>query len=545
MSESARRELPGIGIGRRPACGPVVGMAPPLPEPSADPSTESPAHELARAREALATVAAALSQRGAAAGGDAREVLEAQALMAADPSLDEALADGTQRGLTAARAVHDAFAGFRAALAAAGPYLAARVADLDDVRQRAVAACLGVPVPGVPEPGHPFVLVARDLAPADTAGLDPAAVLALVTDEGGPTSHTAVLARTHGIPAVVGCAGATSIPDGTTVLVDPAAGRVVVDPAEGEGTTEDSLSMPTGPGRTRDGRPVALMANVGGPADVAAAVAAGAEGVGLYRTELLFLDATTAPDEDSQIAAYRKVFAGFPGARVVIRVLDAGADKPLAFLAPEPEPNPALGVRGLRALRRAPQVLRTQLSAIAAAARDTEAEVWVMAPMIADADEAAWFVEQVTAHGLAHAGVMVEIPSAALLADQILAVAAFVSIGTNDLAQYGLAVDRQAGGLAALQDPWHPGLLRLVEAVGRAGAVCGRPVGVCGEAAADPLLARVLVGLGVTSLSMASPALADVRASLAQVTVDDCRAAAAAALAARTGAEARAAVAVL
>jgi phosphoenolpyruvate-protein phosphotransferase (PTS system enzyme I) len=168
-----------------------------------------------------------------------------------------------------------------------------------------------------------------------------------------------------------------------------------------------------------------------------------------------------------------------------------------------------------------------------------------MAPMVADAEEAAWFVGEAAAHGLATAGVMVEVPSAALLANKIFEVAAFASIGTNDLAQYGLAVDRQAGGLATLQDPWHPGLLRLIEAVGRAGAAAGRPVGVCGEAAADPLLARVLVGLGATSLSMAAPALPDVRASLARASVADCEAAAAAALSARTAARARAAVAAL
>src|SRR5262245_37938938 len=185
MVEPGRRELSGIGIGRRTARGPVARMAPPLPEPPATPSTEPHDRELARAREALARVAAVLSERGAAAGGEAQEVLEAQALMATDPSLDDAVVSGVERGLTAARAVHEAFDGFREALAAAGPYLAGRVADLDDVRQRAVAVCLGVPVPGVPEPGHPFVLVARDLAPADTAGLDPATVLALVTDEGG------------------------------------------------------------------------------------------------------------------------------------------------------------------------------------------------------------------------------------------------------------------------------------------------------------------------------------------------------------------------
>jgi phosphotransferase system enzyme I (PtsI) len=534
-----RRELTGIGIGRRAAAGTVIRMAPPLPEPSSAPSTEDPDAELARARDALRGVAEALRERGASAGGEARDVLDAQALMATDPSLDDAIAAATRDGRTAGRAVWEAFTGFRAALAAAGPYLAERVADLDDVRQRAVAACLGVPVPGIPDPGHPFVLVARDLAPADTAGLDLGTVLALVTSDGGPTSHTAVLARSRGIPAVVGCVGAADLTDGTPVLVDPGGNRIVVRPDDDDRPEAVAETVVTGPGRTRDGRAVALLANIGGPADVAAAVAAGAEGVGLYRTELLFLDAETEPTAEAQTEAYAKVFAAFPTGRVVVRVLDAGADKPLAFLAQEPEENPALGVRGIRALRRKPEVLRTQLGSIADAARDTGADVWVMAPMIADAAEAEWFVGQASEHGLATVGVMIEVPSAAMLADQILDVAAFVSVGTNDLAQYGLAVDRQIGGLAELQDPWHPGLLRLVAAIGAAGRASGRPVGVCGEAAADPRLARVLVGLGVTSLSMAPAALADVRASLAEVTYDECRAAADRALGARTAAEAR------
>lgn len=537
------RALTGVGIGRGAAAGPVARMPDPLPEPSPAPSSRSADAELADARAALATVAADLRARGGATT-DAVEVLEAQALMAEDPALAAEVASRTGAGATAARAIFDAFAAYRAALAAAGPYLAARVADLDDVRQRAIAACLGVPVPAVPDPGHPFVLVARDLAPADTAGLNLDRVRALVTEEGGPTSHTAVLARARGIPALVACPGAAALTPGTPVLVDAARGRVVTDPTPdelAEATTRAAARSTTvdGPGRTADGRPVALLANVGSPADAPAAVAAGAEGVGLFRTEFLFLDAQTPPDEAAQTAAYQQVFAAFPGRRVVVRVLDAGADKPLAFLTDAAEPNPALGVRGLRALRRSPDVLRTQLRAIAAAAGESSADVWVMAPMVADAAEAAWFADRAAEHGLPTAGAMVEIPSAALLADDLLAACAFASIGTNDLAQYALAADRQLGALAALQDPWHPALLRLVAMVGEAGRRAGKPVGVCGEAAADPLLACVLVGLGVTSLSMSAPALADVRAELAAHTLDDCRRLASVAVAAATPQAAR------
>jgi phosphoenolpyruvate-protein phosphotransferase (PTS system enzyme I) len=538
-----RDTLTGVGIGTRAVDGPVVRMGDPLPEPPADPRTTDLAAELALVRRALAGVAADLRRRAGIADGEVAEVVEAQAMIAEDPVLADEIAAAVSQGARASRAAYDAFGRYREALASAGPYLAARVADLDDVRQRVVAACLGVPVPGVPRPGHPFVLVARDLSPADTAVLDPATVLAIVTEDGGPTSHTAVLARARGIPAVVGCTGATGLADGVRVLVDPASSRVVrnPDPAVVRDAVAASRTAGTiGPGQTADGCPIALLANVGGPGDVPAALDAGAEGVGLYRTELLFLDADRAPEQDEQVDAYRRVFEAFgPGQRVVIRVLDAGADKPLRFLDPVPEPNPALGVRGLRALRVHPDVLAAQLDAIATAADGAACDVWLMAPMVSEPEEAEWFAAQAADHGLATAGVMVEVPSAALLAEEILAVAKFASIGTNDLAQYTLAVDRQARGLARLQDPWHPGMLRLVREVGRAGTRLGKPIGVCGEAAADPLLARVLVGLGVTSLSMAPSALAGVRDSLARFTVDDCRRLAEQVTATASAAEAR------
>jgi phosphoenolpyruvate-protein phosphotransferase (PTS system enzyme I) len=544
-----RVELAGIGIGTRAVAGPVVRMPPPLPEPATDASDRPKETELATARAALAATARQLQERAGAAGGEAADVLAAQAMMALDPALAQAVERAVEAGRTAARAIHEAFEGYLAALAEAGPYLAARVADLADVRQRAVAASLGVPVPAIPDPGHPFVLVARDLAPADTAGLDVDLVLGFVTVEGGPTSHTAVLARSRDIPAVVGCAGADRLAEGVVALVNPARSIVVGSPAPAE------LPVPVAsrgaaarrevhaPGRTADGHPVPLLANLADPAGAPAAVAAGAEGVGLLRTEFLFLDAATAPSLERQRVAYRTVLDGFDGRRVIVRVLDAGADKPLSYLATAPEPNPALGARGIRALRAAPQVLATQLAAIAAAAAGSGADVWVMAPMVAEPAEAAWFSAEAAGHGLLTAGVMIEVPAAALLADELLAVTGFASLGTNDLAQYTLAADRQSGGLAALQDPWHPALLRLVRMAGQAGVRAGKPVGVCGESAADPTLACVLVGLGVTSLSMAPPALAAVRTELARHTLADCQAMAGRAAGASSAAAARAAAA--
>ncbi|MBP2339916.1 phosphoenolpyruvate-protein kinase (PTS system EI component) [Saccharothrix coeruleofusca] len=257
------------------------------------------------------------------------------------------------------------------------------------------------------------------------------------------------------------------------------------------------------------------------------------------RTEFCFLSAADEPSVDEQRAAYAAVLAPFAGKPVVVRTLDAGADKPLPFLNPDPEPNPALGVRGLRVAFDRPDVLERQLQAIALAAADSGAEVSVMAPMVATAAEAAWFAERARAAGIARAGVMVEIPAAALAAREILEVVDFVSIGTNDLAQYTFAADRQVGAVAALNDPWQPALLRLIAQVGEAGTAAGKPVGVCGEAAADPLLACVLIGLGVTSLSMNHTALAGVGAKLAATSFDLCQLAARGALAAPDPASAK------
>jgi phosphoenolpyruvate-protein phosphotransferase (PTS system enzyme I) len=547
--------LRGVGVSPGVAVGPVASMGAGVPEPTAAPAAPppgDPAAEAAAALAALDAVAADLEARGERTGGDAADVLQAQAMMALDPGLAEKVEQATAAGRTAARAVFEAFAGYREELAEASEYLAARVADLDDVRDRAVARLLGVPMPGVPDPGHPFVLVARDLAPADTAALDPRTVLAFVTEEGGPTSHTAILARSLGVPAVVGCAGATALPDGVRVLVDGGSGEVVPDPAEAEAAEalrRDAArraalaGAPAGPGATADGHRVLLLANVRGPAEVPDALAAGAEGVGLFRTEFLFLDRARPPDVTEQELAYRQVLDAFPaGAKVVIRTLDAGADKPLAFLSPRDEPNPALGQRGLRAVRHAAEVLAGQLEAVGRAAAAGRADAWVMAPMVATAAEAAWFRDQAHHHGVATAGVMVEVPAAALLAEAVLAEVDFASIGTNDLAQYTYAADRQLSGLAAFQDPWQPAVLALVARVGEAGRALGKPVGVCGEAAGDPVLALVLVGFGVTSLSMAPAALAEVRLLLARHTLEDCRRLAAIARAAPDAATGRARV---
>jgi phosphotransferase system enzyme I (PtsI) len=233
------------------------------------------------------------------------------------------------------------------------------------------------------------------------------------------------------------------------------------------------------------------------------------------------------------------VLTPFAGKPVVVRTLDAGADKPLSFLDPEPEPNPALGVRGLRVARDRVGLLDRQLAAIAGAAADSGADVSVMAPMVATAEEAEWFVARARAAGIRRAGVMIEIPAAALTAREVFEATDFVSIGTNDLAQYVFAADRQVGAVAALNDPWQPALLRLIGMVGEASLAAGKPAGVCGEAAADPALACVLVGLGMASLSMNAPAISRVGAALATVRLDDCQIVAGTVLATGTAAAAK------
>ncbi|WP_127794227.1 phosphoenolpyruvate--protein phosphotransferase [Agromyces sp. LHK192] len=540
-------EIQGTGIGQGVAIGPVVRMAERLPEPVDRPSHLDPAREEERARASLAFVADDLQRRGARAGGAAKDVLEAQAMMAEDVTLADDVAARLGEGKTAERAVFEAFAAFRELLAGMGGYLGERAADLDDVSQRTIAHLLKLPAPGVPDPGYPFVLVARDLAPADTATLDLDRVLGLVTIDGGPTSHTAILAREKSIVAVVGAAGAGSLADGDSVIVDAERDLVVADPTtvqvgearERIAARERAASAPVTPGRLADGTAVPLLANLGSADAATEAIALGAEGVGLFRTEFLFLDADRAPSVTEQQAQYEKLLGAFEGRKVVVRVLDAGADKPLSFLNDADEENPALGLRGIRALRHSEVILREQLTALAAADAATSADLQVMAPMIATVEETRYFTELARELGIATVGVMVEVPSAALLAERVLGVADFASIGTNDLTQYTMAADRLLGTVTALQDPWHPAVLKLIAEVGRAGAATGKPVGICGEAAADPLLAVVLVGLGATSLSMSPSALADVRASLARYDLDDARAIARAASAAEGAAAAK------
>ena len=538
--------IKGVGIGRGVAVGPVIRMAAALPEPSDAPRADSVSaeSEIERVTKSLALVNADLSRRAEeAANGDegakqAAPILQAIAMFASDPALAQSINTLIEQGKTAERAVLEGFGAVEEMFKAIGGYQGERAADLHDVGQRVIADLMGVPAPGVPVSDTPFVLVAEDLSPADTAGLDLDKTLAIVTSQGGPTSHTAILARARGIVAVVSAAGADDLKNGETVIVNAAESTITTEPSDEQVAAAEAAKAKAAkakelrgkPGATKDGYHIPLLANVGKPSDGKTALEYGAEGVGLFRSEFLFIGNAEPPSVEEQTKAYAELLAQFPGKKVVIRMLDAGADKPLPFLTPEDEPNPALGLRGLRTLRTHMNVLEGQLKALAAADAQTDADLWVMAPMVADAHEAAYFVKLGKSFGLKKVGVMAEVPSIALMADQVAKVADFVSIGTNDLTQYTLAADRTLGSVANYQTAWHPAVLRAIKLIADAGNANGMPVGVCGEAAADPDLAVVLTGIGVNSLSMTPVALDDVRAELAGVTLEEAQEKAAKAL---------------
>jgi len=540
----------GIGVSPGSAYGPVVQVSPPVRPPADEPPAQDREAALTDVKAAFESVAVALEGKARHADDTAQQILKATALIARDKGLVKAAGKQLDAGRGRANAIANAVEEYCAQFEALGGYFAERVTDLRDVGSRAVAAVLGVPAPGVPDFTEPSVIVAEDLAPAETATLDRALVVGIVTQEGGRTSHTAILAAQMGIPAVVQLKGATGIPAGTFVALDGDSGEVTINPdpsiVEEQKVRRDkraaALAGTSGPGTTRDGHHVALLANIGGVKDAEEAGALDLEGVGLFRTEFVFLSADKAPTVEEQTEIYRKVMAPFGDRRVVVRTLDAGADKPLAFADLGPEENPALGRRGLRLSAERPELLDAQLEALSIAAKETGADVRVMAPMVATVEEAAWFARRVRENGLPKGGVMIEVPAAALRSAHVLAEVEFGSIGTNDLAQYTMAADRMQGELSDLLDPWQPAVLDVVAAACEGAASTGRPMGVCGESAGDPLLALVLTGLGVSSLSMAPSKVPVVRLALSLHSLPECQGIAAAARAAATAREALEAV---
>ncbi len=520
--------------------------------PSVPPATAQPIPEegredqFKRYEDAAATVAARLLKRSENTIGSASDVLKMSAGLAEDRGIRKEVRKAVLSGVPAVQALVRATDKFVELFQKVGGLMAERVTDLRDVRDRVIAELQGDPEPGIPVPDAPCVLLADDLAPADTAGLNPELVVGLATELGGPTSHTAIICRQLGIPCIVAVRSLSSIGEGELVLLDGGKGLITrnADPdvatqkVAADRVWREKIRSWQGPARTTDGHHAELLVNIQDGPTAQKAAQGQAEGIGLFRTELCFLDSQTEPSVEQQADIYRPVFEAFPDNKVVVRTLDAGSDKPVAFANMEEEENPALGVRGLRITGQNPELLQHQLDAIAAASQGHDGKSWVMAPMVATISEAEWFVGEVHKRGLT-GGIMVEVPAVAIMAEKFLEVVDFVSIGTNDLTQYVMAADRLSPHLAEYTDPWQPAVLAMIANTAAAGKKLGKPVGVCGEAAADPILACVLVGMGVTSLSMAASAVSAVGAQISAVSLEQCQNAAEAVKNARGSGEAR------
>jgi phosphocarrier protein FPr len=526
--------LRGVAASSGIAIGPARRLAPPEPElpgaPAGGPDEERAA--LDEAREAVRTdlEAAQRSLRARGAGGEA-EIFAAHAALLDDAALLEPARQAIKDGAPAARAWHDAAAQAADAFRALDDdYLRERAVDVEDVGRAVVAQLTGTDA--APVLAAPGIVLAGELTPREAAALDPERALAVATERGGATGHAAIVARALGIPAVVGLGPALAqIEDGTELALDGDAGTVVVAPdaetaaALGRRRDEAAAAREAALARARervtlaDGREVEVGANVGNAAEAQRAVGQGADGVGLLRTEFLFLDRATAPSEEEQVAALRAIAEALQGRRVVVRTLDAGADKPLPFLPHRTEDNPFLGVRGVRLSLTVPDLFETQLRAIARVAE--EFPLAVMFPMVATLEElraARRHLDnaRATVGGSAplEVGVMVEVPALALQAAEFAPEVDFFSVGTNDLTQYTMAADRGSGELAALLAGAQAPVLRLIAQVTEAAAAHGPWVGVCGELAGDPEAAVLLAALGVTELSMAGSRIAAVKAAL-------------------------------
>jgi phosphocarrier protein FPr len=553
------------------------------PAPSARVATDDPDAEWRALDAAREEVAEDLRRSRAAlegrVGPSEAAIFDAHLLLVDDPGLLEPAHEAVfGRGEPAGRAWADAVARAAAAWDTLDePYQRARAADVRDVGEQVLRRLAQGGAPeelltrgSEPRGGQseteeteaPCVVVTGELTPADVAGFAPGAVAGVASARGGPTAHAVILASALGVPVVVGAGERLlQVEEGADLLVDGDVGTVTVRPAEDELAKLEgrrrarereaaaAAVLAAEPAVTRDGVTIAVEANVGLPAEAEAAVSAGADGVGLLRTEFLFLDAAELPDEDEQAAAYAAVAAALQGQPLTIRTLDAGADKPLPALPLAPERNPFLGVRGLRLGLLHPDQLRCQLRAVlhVAAAHP----VRVMLPMVAEADELRWALEvlsdaraELAARGVTlperlEVGVMLEVPSAALLAEQLAPLADFFSVGTNDLTQYTLAAERGNAGVAALADPLHPAVLRLIERAAAAALAAGRTVAVCGEAAGDPAAVPLLLGLGVRELSMSPVRIAAAKQAVRSTDLAAARLLAERALAAESAAAVR------
>ncbi len=521
---------PGILIGR-------AFLRLDAPSSSAGAATSEPEDEAAamqrfeQAQQAAARKLEQLAERLHAGGhSDEAGILEAQALLVEDPTLtdlvQQALADGqplTAAVQAATQQMHNILAAMDDA------YLRERAADMLALGKAILEALHGTSTSLADLPPD-TVIIAPDLTPAETTELyDRKAQVAFVTAHGGNTGHTAILARSLGLPAVVGVGDAVlNLAPDTLVIVDGNQRMVIVAPddailahyreqiAAQQAQQQRYAALLDQPGQFADGHLVGLWANIGRPADARLARANGAEGVGLFRTELLFMERTAAPSEDEQVAAYRETLDIMDGRTVIIRTLDIGGDKPLPYLAMPHEPNPFLGVRGLRLCMQHPDLFQTQLRALLRAA--VHGHLWIMLPMVSLPADIAWTRDQIrqaaeslTAAGADYRadvplGIMIETPATAVTVDLLAREVDFFSIGTNDLSQYTLAVDRGQAALSAHYPHDSLPVLRLIAQAVQAARQAGVHIGVCGELGGIPEVAPLLAGMGVQELSM-SPTL--------------------------------------
>ncbi len=499
---------------------------------------------LEQTREQLVEIRNQLEEK---AGAEEAAIFDAHLMILEDPTLEEAVNNALEKGINAEAAVEDAGRQFSEMFAnMEDEYMRERAADVSDIATRWVNNLMGVETGALSNIDEPVVVFARDLTPSDTAQMDKELVLAFVTEIGGRTSHSAIMARSLEIPAVVGAGRFNNaVANGDTVIVDGVKGEVHISP-DAELTKEYQArqqkleklkemlnELKDLPAKTTDGKTFELAANIGTPNDVAAALEYGAQGVGLYRTEFLYMDRKEMPSEEEQYEAYRKVLEGFGDLPVIIRTLDIGGDKELPYLEMEKELNPFLGNRAIRLCLNNLPLFKTQLRAIVRAALHGNA--WIMLPMVATLDEvrrAKQVLQDVHAEldseGVEYSrdyklGIMVEIPSAAVTADQFAKEVDFFSIGTNDLIQYTCAVDRMNENVSYLYDTFNPAVLRLIDQVIQAAHAQGKFVGMCGEMGGEPLAAPLLVGMGIDELSMSASSIPSVKAVIRSMDSTECK----------------------
>ena len=505
-------ELRGIGIGRDAATGEVYRWkrAEGVEEhrrPEADQAVETQA-----LIDGLAAGVATVRAQAAEADADTAAILEALVMMFEDDELVSMASTHLEQGWDAATGLYRALDELGDMMGDDADFLS-RVDDLRGIARTIGARLRGIEVSHAMPSDQDWVVVADDLTPLDTSQFG-SNVVGVVTELGGPTSHTAIICRSRGIPAVVSCQGALDLTDGSMLLVDPVGDRVVVDADMSQATQPISFVARS------DDPLITVRANIGSLADATAAAATDARGVGLFRTEVMYLERSEKPSRHQQAEEYAEVFRAAPAGKIIVRTIDAGSDKPVPFLPNGEEENPALGVRGFRLGHAHPEFQADQLAAITEAISATGRSVAVMAPMISTVTEAEEFQSLAKDAGLTEVGIMIETPAIVPMISDLAGIVDFLSIGTNDLSQYLFAADRMHPAMGVLVDPWQPGLLRTVKAITDAAEPVSLPVGVCGESAADPALAIVLAGLGVSSVSVAAGAVESVREALQSVTND-------------------------